>query len=130
MDLLTKLRHRAGYRGLFLALFGFYDLFVGIDVLLTGRVSAVFFGGVFLLATTSLAVGLALLTGVFVRKDIGHFCLAIAFKAFWALEFFWLSFSYPILAINGVLWTILGIIVFLVATWPEPVIVVRPIEHE
>lgn len=118
---IRTLQRRAGYRGLFLACFGFYDLLVGTDVIITRRISAVFFGGTYLLAITSLLVGTILLTGIFVRRDAWYYAVAMAFKIFWAIEFFWLSFTYPILVINGILWSILALVVFVVSSWPEPV---------
>jgi len=118
--LIKSLAIKAGFRGFFLFALGLYDIAYGTYYALLGELPHAPFGGEHFWGWAFIITGLILWTGVFLENDRWHFALEVFLGVMWALEYFWLSAYVPYDWVRGLTFLASGLIVMIVANWPEP----------
>ena len=114
---------RVGYRGTFLILLGFFDVFYGWYLAAGAAIQHPFLIGEQAWGWIWIGVGVVLFCGAPLPPDRDRWCYTVAacLKIFWALEFFRLQLiGVPYDWTRGSYFLALTGIVMLAAAWPEP----------
>lgn len=129
--ILANLWHRLGRRGTFLLFLTVLDLLYGLSLAkpaATARQSPTvhYIAHIAPLAAWAalwLAVGVVCAVGAFARRDQWAFASAMGLKVLWGVTFGcgWAIAGLDRGWVSAVIWLAFAAVVFLIASWPEPV---------
>lgn len=119
---------RAGHRGLFLFLLGFFDIFYGWYLAAGGALEFPLLIPETAWGIIWLTAGALMIFGAWVKRDAVFFALAAGLKCAWALEFARQQFQHNnLLWTRAAYWLALALIVVAVSAWPEPPVTGPPV---
>jgi hypothetical protein len=118
--LLQALRDRIGRRGLFLLLFGLYDIFYGWYLAAGGGLGHLLLVPETAWGWTWISVGAVLISGAACRRDEWFFALAALIKTAWAMEYFRSqALHIPLQWTRGCYFLVLALIVVAASSVPD-----------
>lgn len=115
-----KIWNKVGFRGTFLMLLGFYDIWYGVYLVAGGATQHAFSLNNTAWGWIWIGTGLFLLTGAPGHKDRWQFGWAVFIKMVLALEYLLLINIIPWDWIRTLYWGGFALIILLVSAWPEP----------